>query len=91
MKSLGEIIKKSPEFAKIRYLMFAENVCNTFFDLFPEYKDFIFSIKLEEKILYLYTENITVKTSLKQNTEDIITKINEKYKQKVINQIKLEI
>ena len=52
---------------------------------------FIFSIKLEEKILYLYTENITVKTSLKQNTEDIITKINDKYKQKVINQIKLEI
>lgn len=89
MKSIGEIIKNSPEFAKIRYYMFAEQVINIFFDKFPEYKDYVCSIRFDQKKLYIYTENLTAKASIKENKTEIINQINDHFGQKVIEKLEI--
>ncbi|HOJ36879.1 MAG TPA: DciA family protein [Ignavibacteriales bacterium] len=91
MKSIGEIIRNSPEFSKIRFYLFAEQVINKFFEYFPEYKEYICSIKLDDKKLFIYVENATAKASIKENQKEIIEKINKSFNQIVIEKITFDV
>lgn len=86
-KSIGEIINSSPELKHIKRLVEEKSIEQGFFEIFPELKVLIKSVRFSKSTLKIAVENAALRSELKFREAEIIKKINSYYKNEVVNRI----
>jgi len=87
-KSVPDIIKNEKAFAAVRKKALEYDVASEFTEVFPELKTIVKAIKVDKEILFLHVENSVWRSELNFKRNLIVEKINNHFKNKVINNIK---
>lgn len=90
-RTIGEVLKFSKEFQYIRELASSSEVIDIFFSCYPQYKNYVFAIKIEKKKLVIRIENSAIRSSIKHKTEEIISSINDKFTRIMVEEIELKV
>lgn len=88
IKSLAEVLDKEKAFEKIRNAAGDYAVVDKFGEIFPEFKNFVFPVKVSNNLLYLRVENSVWKSELNFQKAAIVKKINKYFKKEIIKSIK---
>ena len=86
-KSLEEVVNSSPELVHIKKLIEGHNVEKDFFQIFPELKPLIKSVKFSKNTLKMRVEIPSLRNELKFRESEIIEKINNFYKSQKVKRI----
>ncbi len=87
-KSISEIIDKEKDFENIRITVKNYSVVEDFQKIFPEIKTIAKAVKVVKGVLYLKVENSVWKSELNFQKRLLIEKINNHYKEKIINSVR---
>lgn len=87
-RSLKDIFNYEPEFKNLREVIKTKDVVNDFFEIFPDLKNVVSSVKSSRKTLLIKVENPIWRQELKLQENNIKRKINEFYKEERISTVR---
>ncbi|MHC1737630.1 MAG: DciA family protein [Ignavibacteriaceae bacterium] len=87
--SIAEILKTSPELAKLRESLERGEVIARLYEIFPDFVNRVEAQKLDKKALHLCVENAALRNELKFQENEIVDKINKFFGSQRINKIVL--
>lgn len=87
-RSLKDIFNYEPEFKNLRDVIKTKDVVNDFFEIFPDLKNVVSSVKSSRKTLLIKVENPIWRQELKLQENNIKRKINEFYKEERISTVR---
>jgi hypothetical protein len=86
-KSIAEAINSSPELSHIKKLIDERSVEQDFFEIFPEFKQLVKSVKFSKDTLKISVENPALRNELKFHEAEVIKRINDFYKSEKVKRI----